>query len=332
MEKRTHGTVRLCLCLLLLAEHGFAQPAATPADIRLDTGQADAALAILSGRDDWQRLLSASGYIRLKRREAEIGRPFEDEDFKLFLSSNDLRARRTALQNTLAAWKRADFIATGARVRAYLPADAKLRATVYIVIKPRTNSFVYELATNPAIFLYLDPGISMEEFENTVAHELHHVGLASLSSNGSAPAASGPEQARRFVSAFGEGLAMLAAAGGPHAHPHRHSPPEVRARWDRDLRQLPRDQRAVEAFLLDTVDGKLDEKQQRERAMSFFGTQGPWYTLGWAMAVAVEKAQGRPALIACMKDMPRLLRLYNQSAGGSQPKWSKRLLDALSQP
>lgn len=32
----------------------------------------------------------------------------------------------------------------------------------------------------PAIFLYVDPAESRAQFENTVAHELHHIGAGSL--------------------------------------------------------------------------------------------------------------------------------------------------------
>jgi hypothetical protein len=326
--------VPLLACISILsAGHSFAQSTVATADIRLDSDQAEAALAVATGRRAWQHLASTDGYIRLKKREAEMGRPFEDDDFRSFLSSDGLRKQSTAMSAALDQWKRADFRAIASRVRSYLPTDAKLRATVYIVVKPRTNSFVYELTTNPAIFLYLDPAIKREEFENTVAHELHHVGLASLATNLPARGASelsGREWARRLVSAFGVGLAMLAAAGGADVHPHKHSSAEIRAQWDRDLLNVPRDLRSVEEFLLDTVAGKLDEGQQREKAMSFFGTQGPWYTLGWAMAVAVEKAKGRAALIECMKDMPKLLLLYNQAVDDSKPKWSNQLLDALS--
>lgn len=319
------------MVVILLAGRALSQ--APPADIRLDSEQAEAALDIAAGGSGWQRLVSTDGYIRLKKRETEMGRPFSDDDFRQFLSSDNLRKRRTGLIEALAEWKRADFNAIGQRVRSYLPTEAKLRATVYIVVKPRSNSFVYELTTNPAVFLYLDPAITKQEFENTVAHELHHVGLASLSTSNSAhktPTTSGREQARRLVGAFGEGLAMLAAAGGPEVHPHQHSSAEVRARWDRDLHNVAEDLRLVEAFLLDVAAGKLDESRQHEKAMSFFGTQGPWYTVGWTMAVTVEKAKGRSALIECMKDLPKLLVYYNQAAADSQPKWSTQLLDALS--
>jgi hypothetical protein len=54
-----------------------------------------------------------------------------------------------------------------------------VRAKIYPVIKPAINSFVREAATDPAIFLWLDPAVIREKFENIVAHELHHIGLTS---------------------------------------------------------------------------------------------------------------------------------------------------------
>jgi len=91
-----------------------------------------------------------------------MGRSFSENEFEQFLDSDVLRRRKEALQSTLNRWKQADIKAITERVRSYLPSNARLRATAYIVIKPRSNSFVYELATNPAVFLYLDPGITKE--------------------------------------------------------------------------------------------------------------------------------------------------------------------------
>ena len=202
------------------------------------------------------------------------------------------------------------------------------------MIKPRGNSFVSELATNPAVFLFLDPNITKEQFENTVAHELHHVGLASMGSaaNQVGSYSANLRQAVKWIGAFGEGLAMLAAAGGPDVHPHLNSSTQDRARWNADLRNLRQDMHSVEGFLLDTMAGKLDEEQQNKKGMSFFGTQGPWYTIGWTMAVTVEKVKGRPALIDCMSDMRKLLRYYNEAASQLQPKWSEELLKAFASP
>lgn len=43
-------------------------------------------------------------------------------------------------------------------------------------------------------------------------------------------------------------------------------------------------------------------------------TQGPWYTVGWKMAVLIEKTYGRAKLIECMCDQRKLLATYNEAA------------------
>ena len=233
-----------------MASNGFAQPPV----IRIDTGEADAALAFLAGHEDVSLIWGTEGYVRLKKREVEMGRSFSEDEFEQFLSPDALRRRQGALRNTLTRWKQADRKAITERVRSYLPSNARLRATVYVVIKPRGNSFVYELAKNPAVFLYLDPEITKEEFENTIARELHHVGLASLgdAAHQTGSSSANVRQAVKWIGAFGEGLAMLAAAGGPDIHPHLNSSPQDRARWEAGLRNVRQDIHSVEAFLLDT--------------------------------------------------------------------------------
>lgn len=95
-EENVH-TMFACLPLLawpfvLLTGSGFSQETTVPSsDLRLDSAQAEAALAIVAGDNEWQRLLSTDGYLRLKRREAEMGRPFGDGEFRLFLSSEKIR-------------------------------------------------------------------------------------------------------------------------------------------------------------------------------------------------------------------------------------------------
>jgi hypothetical protein len=62
------------------------------------------------------------------------------------------------------------------------------------------------------------------------------------------------------------------------------------------------------------LQGKLTGDEIDKTAFSFFGTQGPWYTVGWKMAVVIEKSYGRGKLIECMCDQRRLLTTYNQAA------------------
>ncbi|HEU4535236.1 MAG TPA: DUF5700 domain-containing putative Zn-dependent protease, partial [Polyangiaceae bacterium] len=280
----------------------------------------------------WFTLFSSEGYRRLKKREASMGREFNDELFRTFALSDSLGARYAALTATLALWERADARAAARRALAYLPPGAPLKAAIYPVIKPQSNSFVFELESDPAIFLYVDPEAGPEKFENTLAHELHHVGLATRCPTRDAAPADTPEgvrSARRWASAFGEGLAMLAAAGGPDRHPHAVSKPEDRSRWDADVARYPEDFARLERFFTDLVEGRMREDEATKKAASFFGVQGPWYTVGWTMAVAVERSQGRKALVDTVCDPPAFLAAYNRAASPGAPRWPAALLEKL---
>ena len=326
---------------------GAQGQAASALDIRLVTDEADAVMSILQkmkaggplAAADWDRLFSTEGYARLKKREQAIKRPFEDAEFREFVLSAELKAKADALAGTLDRWKQADLKAAVSRALAYLPAGATIRAKVYPVIKPKTNSFVFEVETDPAIFLYLDPEMNSAQFENTVAHELHHIGLSAAC----LPAYSSEEFKRKpaevravleWAGAFGEGVAMLAAAGGPGIHPHAESPASDRERWDKDMASFDADLKKVEAFFLDVLDGRLKgDEAIREVAFSFFGTQGPWYTVGWKMAALIEDTFGRARLIDCLCDSAAFLAAYNEAAAkqGAQPGksaalWSPELL------
>jgi hypothetical protein len=286
----------------------------------------------------WKRLFTCEPYVRLKSRS------FTDDDFKRFVLSPELAARAPELRRTLGEWKGADLKAAAVRVLVYLPDDARIKVKVYPVIKPKTNSFVSGLETDPAIFLYMDPQMSQPKFENTVAHEMHHIGFASIKPglmkqyDGLAP---GARTAAECLGAFGEGFAMLAAAGGPDIHPHATSRPEDKARWDADMAKFNPDLKEVEKFLLDIVEGRLKtEEEINAKGSVFFGVQGPWYTVGYKMSVMVEKRFGRPRLIQCMKDPRRLLLDYNLAAaeanrhvGGTKlALWSHELLKVLGPP
>lgn len=185
--------------LLLLA---LTQPAPPVVDttmaIDMITDEADAVLHIAGKKGqgvteaNWQRLFSSEGYIRLKKRETQMGRPFEEADFRAFVLSDDLAKRAPDLARTLGLWKGVDTTKAVFRALTYLPEGSRIRAKVYPVIKPRDNSFVFEVKTDPAIFLYLDPAVPPEKLENTLAHELHHIGFG-----GSCPSPAVAAESRR---------------------------------------------------------------------------------------------------------------------------------------
>jgi hypothetical protein len=327
----------LALVAAVLACGSTRQDAPDRIELRLDAAEAEAALEILGKpkssappRDeDFAKLESTDAYRRLERREKEIGAPIDRAAFRAFLLADDRAKEATALRKTLDEWKQADLRKDAERVLAYLPEEARIRATVFPVIKPRNNSFVFETHSNPAIFLSVDPTMTRDQFENTVAHELHHIGFASLPEDGTPR----PPEVKRvlpWIGAFGEGFAMLAAAGGPDVHPHEHSAAADRERWDRDLARFDEDLKKVEAFFLDVVDGRLaTEEEIRKVGMTFFGVQGPWYTVGWKMAVVVEKRFGRAVLVEGMRRPDRLLATYNRAAASASAHWSEDFLRRL---
>jgi Putative zinc dependent peptidase (DUF5700) len=308
-------------------------------NVRLVTDEAEAVLAILAQRKanqpiteaDWQRVFQSEGYIRLKKRETSMKRSFEDADFKTFVLSDQVAEREQALEETLERWKHADISGAARLALAYLPRQARISAKIYPVIKPRTNSFVFEVKTDPAIFLYLDPAVSKEKFENTLAHELHHIGYGS-----GCPSKKTADEISKLprniqtvitmIGAFGEGFAMLAAAGGPDTHPHAVSSQEDRARWDRDIANFGDDLKKVEKFFLDVLANRLTEDEMQQIRSAFFGVQGPWYTVGWKMSVTIEKTYGRRKLIECICDQRKLLPTYNKAAA----KYNRRAREPLA--
>ena len=314
-------------------------------DVRLVTDEAEAVLAILAKRKanqpveeaDWQRVFQSEGYTRLKQRETSMQRSFEDGDFKTFVLSDQLAERAQALEETLSKWKHADITRAAKLALAYLPKEAVIKAKIYPVIKPRDNTFVFDVNNDPAIFFYIDPKMSREKFENTLAHELHHIGYA-----GSCPRKTAADEisklpshvqsALTWIGGFGEGLAMLAAAGGPDIHPHAVSSLDERTRWDKDVANFNDDLKKVEKFFLDVLEKRLTGDEIRKTGFSFFGTQGPWYTVGWKMSVIIEKTYGREKLIECFCDQRKLLSTYNDAAQKHNGKsreplalWSTRL-------
>ncbi len=296
-------------------------------DVRTVADEAEAVLAILAKtraskpvtEADWQRLFLSEGYTRLKKREAAMSRPFTDSEFKAFVLSSELAARAPALEETLGKWKQTSVTGAANRALAYLPGGASIRAKIYPVIKPRDNSFVFEVTTDPAIFLYLDPTVNAAQFENTLAHELHHIGYG-----GSCPPAHTNEETAKlspqmqsvlgWMGAFGEGFAMLAAAGEPDVHPHQSSSADDRRRWDADMQNFNADLKKVEKFFLDVLEKKLSKEEEQKAGYSFFGVQGPWYTVGWKMAVVIEKAYGKATLTESFCDKRKLLSTYNRAA------------------
>lgn len=319
--------------------------------VQFDASEAEQVLAILAKHKqalpitdaDWHRLFATEPYQQLKKREAAMHRDFSDGDFARFVLSEDLAHEYDGLARTLAAWKMADLRAGGQRVLQYLPAQAVIHVKVFPEIKPKHNSFVFNVATDPAIFLYLDPKVSQQEFDNTVSHEMHHIGLASTDKIYDTNIETLPPAARKaakWMGAFGEGLAVLAAAGGPDVPPNQYSQPDRQQNWERGVKTFNQDLATLNEFFLKVLDGRLKGDAVDEEASGFFGDiQGPWYTVGYKMAIVVENRYGRPSLIQCMLDRRLLLARYNQAAEELNASgkdhlalWSPEVIRAVTRP
>jgi hypothetical protein len=339
-----------------LAAASAAAAAPVPALAQLQSGNdairlrfvPDEALAVIailtrraSGADpdeaQWGALFATEGYRRLAERERSFKRPFDDAMFRTFVMQPELLARREALATTLGAWSRADVSVCGTRALAYLPLGSRLRASVYPEIKPRGNSFVYDLEHDPGIFLFLDPAISATEFSYTVAHELHHVGFAQ-----NCPTADVRAQLDRlapplklfenWLGGFGEGFAVLAGAGGPDVDPGTVVGASARPEWANESPTFAPRLAELSAFFRRILSGQLiTGDAAREAGMAFFGNQGAWYTVGWRMAVTIERRFGRARLIACIADNRAFLPTYNAAAAGTElPRWGDDLAGAFA--
>ena len=67
-----HQCRRLVPWAVLLANRVLAQSQPVQTEVRIDTEQADAVLAILGGADQWSRLWKTDGDARLKKRDPEM--------------------------------------------------------------------------------------------------------------------------------------------------------------------------------------------------------------------------------------------------------------------
>jgi hypothetical protein len=326
---------------------GVATPE-TLVDVRVETDEADAVLALLAkrargedlGDADWESLEATEGYRRLKKRAESFGAQDVDTRFREWVLTTDL-ADLDRLRTGVDRWRSLEATAAGRTVLAYLPQGARLRATIYPVLKSTGNSFVFETDTDPAIFMYVSGEASEAELANTLAHELHHIGTtAACPDSKPQPPSPAAGEVLRWMGAFAEGLAILAAAGGPHVHPHAGRPAEEWVVWERDIAQFNRDLGRIERFFLDILSGELDAEAQRPRFMALINTedvpQGPFYTVGWKMGALVEKHLGRQVVIDSICDMRRLLTAYNgiasthaRSDEGSLASWSPELLQAI---
>jgi hypothetical protein len=317
-------------------------PLRAAVDVRIISDEADAALGVLNARLQgrtpapavWDRLFSSDGYQHLVEREGSMGRPLTDSGFRAFLMSDSALHLGPALAHVLPALEQVDVSGAAALALSYLPPGTPLRARLYLEIKHSTNSFVFTGRDSiRAIFLYVEPDQSPAQLKNTLAHELHHIGLnAACPDLPFAHVSAAQRMLLRYLGAFGEGQAMLAAAGSPSAHPHAADDDTVRARWDHDVANAALDVEELSRFFTSVLDGEVASADSvQSHASTYFGAQGPWYTVGWLMAATIERELGRDALIGSLCEPTRFIARYNDAVlkhacGAALPMWNAQLV------
>jgi hypothetical protein len=343
------------LCGAILAALFTCSALAQPSErvvLTLDSSEAEAVLAILDKRAlhaevtdaDWQRLLTTTPYRRLKQYEASMPQRLTDKEFAKFVLTLD--ASREQLHQSLQQWQSLDFRSVAQRPLAYLPPQTTLRAELYPMIRPDSGSagFVFEpYSAAPAIFLTIAlKERTRAQVENTFAHEAHHLGLAGIQDAYRKEISSLPENARQaawWMGNFREGIAVLAAAGSPDVHPWAVYAEPTRLLWDHEAEHFAANLDELNQFFLDTVHGDLlnDAVAHQARVLSrYAGGPGPWYTVGYRMAVTIEREFGRTALVATYADPRLFVARYNAAAetenarnGGNLPLFSAEILKAV---
>jgi hypothetical protein len=100
---------------------------------------------------------------------------------------------------------------------------------------------------------------------------------------------------------------------------------------------LATDVAALDAFFSAILAGQLTGDEAGRRGFEFINRpgapQGAFYSVGWHMAVTVESAFGRAAVIEAVCDPARLLLQYQEAAEArpwsSLPAWSPGLMQQL---
>jgi hypothetical protein len=102
------------------------------------------------------------------------------------------------------------------------------------------------------------------------------------------------------------------------------------------MTDFTKNQQELDRFFRAILEGKLTPEQVNKQAFTYFGEQGPWYTVGWKMAVTIERGYGRKRLVEIMCNTAALPSTYNAAAkqlsapgGESLPHWSEEIIHAL---
>ena len=193
-----------------------------------------------------------------------------------------------------------------ALARRYLPPEAALDTTVFIVLDGMSGGFVYQGQVAFDLLQMRDA----QSFTQTLAHELHHIGVEHLWREQIENAGLPP--ARRLALEFvaillGEGSATCLISGPP-------AEPEGVEQWQGHMAHLDELFARAEDLLRRTLAGEIDEAAFGTLVPSFLqGYMGEAYAIGYVVVERLRQALGEEAVLACLREPRRTLALYNQA-------------------
>ena len=266
--------------------------------------------------DDWNSLFTTKGYQMLKQRGKDMDNNFADSGFKEFLLDEETSSYLENYKNSLNRFLDIDLDYLILKTKKYLPQSAEINTAIIPVIKPDPNSFVHSINNRLLLFIYLEPNISKDKLENKLIHEFHHIGLDDIYNKSDySHLIDSAQKMIEWTNAFGEGFAMLAAAGGIDKHPNNFSE-ESKKLWDKNMKNFNTDFKKIENFRLNILyDNFHNDKEIYNKGFEIMvnnGGQGSWYTVGYKVAKVIEKTANRKVLIDCMDDLTKLYTVYNE--------------------
>lgn len=221
----------------------------------------------------------------------------------------------------------------------YLPQGLTLDARLYVLVDGMSSG--YALPGKLVLDLLQLPfdgrgEVDLNRVRATLAHELHHLGVAELGKDLGSRVQVDPERnlALEFVGGW------LAEGSATHLL-SRVTPESGAAAWDcwsQHLANLEGHYRRGEALTLRLLEGPVSREEAMDEIRPFFagGLYGPAYVMGAEMVRTVLEVYSLNSLIACLED-PRLFpKIYNDAArrlneadGGNRYFFGSGFVDGL---
>jgi hypothetical protein len=286
----------------------------------LDQGQpwSDGAIYQLVSSAPYQTLLAHHGalddsvtaeavsHLFIALRDGEVYGGESPRLTRMYLTYQWAHGELATLEKRLAELDDEDRVQQAAeKAGVALPPEARLECTVYVLADGYSPAY----ATDDAIVLDLLQVAPPGRVGDWLAHEMHHIGAASLLPE---PC---PDPSAGVALDVMAGLIQEGTA----------------TRWVDDWRAFPaeRDYEQVAGFLSDVLEGRLSRSEARARLTELLGDdkRGPLYRVGNGVIVTLSAAHGDDWVRARLSDPVGLLREAHRTGGWPSLQETLTLLD-----